>query len=1683
MKLILAVVGVLGFFVMNVSANLPAGWIDAPFGLYTLGLEGGSWFDDATTVTVSGSGQGFGGSPPSTDGGRYVFRRLQGDCELVADVPLLSREILNDDARAGLLIRSSGDRHDRFAGLMRQPGTETEPARLRFQHRSAKGTNSGSQTPVAGVAQGTTNYLSNYDMPVIRMRLVRQGSKLYGYLSTNAAETAWFKAYDATITLGEDVLAGLFVNRAAVRQVEIMTNTFSNVAVRELVTATRNETGDRRVVDWTTDLPEVPEGASYRLSYSTSYTGAFTFLADGVTPPYETASNWMTGTSLYFRVQAVAEGTTNLLGTSGACALRQAQPVRAAPAQNGFWAAYYAPVAAAAPLAERLETAVDDNWTNAVAGLDGENFRVVFNGAVTPEESGLYVFGSEADDTMRVSLNATPVLEDVYANDNGMVSVSTPVWLEAGRSYGLRVEYQQATGDKRAFLQWARQADNAFAPVPVSALTPFPTEWSQADIGAGDVGGYAEYDWDAAAFTVAGIGMGIGGTADSFRYAWRERTGDFDLTARVALSADNAARATAGLLFRESAAANAVGAGIYLVEGADTVQVVALARTATGGATQTLATGPSFAKGQMIRLKVSRSGYTLSFACRAEGEGAWAPVGSVMLVLPEAGFVGLAVASQEPATPVAAVFDALSDIGYTTVDVAPVADTYVQNGYPDTAYGSAATLQVKRQDLASYTRESFLKFDLRRHTVVRSAFLKLYVTTNNLSLSSEIIACHKLADNVWQEATVTWNNPPLGLRLPSAFLDTIDPSFLGTAQVPGIGQWLTFDVTDAFNRSVAADGFLSVGLSAHSYNSGAQLSLASRENTTVSRRPRLVVVPTAPAVPTVRLGDSGTQATVTWEALADASAYRVWRSSGAPSGFAQVSGDLTELIFSDSGLTAGATYFYAVSAVTPAGETPLSPPASLAATAQAAVTVVPTDDAYVRGGVNANNNYGASAELVLKNESWMNRDNSRETFLRFDTVGWGGAEKAVLSLTFRASSVNATPKAIDIWVAPDSEWSESTVTWNNISPVVGLPITNGRLVPEEGKVIRLYNVPAYQYTNLQVDVTSLVRAAARMGSGKLTLGVSKYDTDTTTTISFYSKEQTGSATNYIPKLTVLSVRPGVPEVVAAAGGVGLSWPAFRGALSYTVWRADERDGTYAVLASGLTETTYTAAVTSGWFTVSAVTAGGETPPSDALFAERSIAYEVRLPAADTFVESSGNANVNYGANTTLTLKASPSVPTREQFFRFDVTGLERAASVRLRLNIAATSAGYTPSSVLVYNETAGEWNESLVTWNTMIPGLTVPRANGASRAANELARIPFLGYDNGERIGFIEADVTEAVRAAALAGRQPTFRICGDTLSTGASVMWSTAAKEVGIAARLPLLLADFGAFGAPSGARVVEDVPTRNGALAWSAVPGAATYTVRRLLVGGGHEVVAEGLTEAALDLGALPNDGTRFTYEVVAVRADGTVSEPAQLEVSIGRQQAFTALADSYIRGGDGESVVYGAEKELLIKRDQDPQYNRQAYLRLPGVKASALKQAVVRLRVAAVNDSAMTLVAQAVSETGWTESGEEALTWANAPVTRLEDAAPPVAGELWRGSVAGVTPGTTVEMDVTAGLKAFLAAYPEQDNVVVHVFSATQDGSGAKQVSFVSKEGAMLPEYAPSVEYTVNTYPPQGTVIWLK
>ena len=1670
---IMVVVACAAFLCGGASGQtLPDGWLDAPFGLYTPELAGESWFDDATTVTMAGSGNGFGGQTPATDGGRFLFRLLRGDCELVADVPFLDRAVLHDDARAGVMIRASGDRQDCFATLVRQPGSSAEPAYVRFQHRGTKGGNSGSQTPVAGVSQGK-NYLSDYGMSMIRMRLVRQGGRVAGWMSTNETETAWFKSHDMGLSLGEDVLAGLVVNRAATRGVEIMTNTFSNVSVRELVSVVRDAAGERRVVTWAADLPDAPEGAAYRLSYGTEYAGTFTVLAEDAAQPFETAVGWMVGTPLYFRVEYVTEGATNLLGTSGACALRQPQLARAAPAVDGLWAAYHAPANAAASLAERLETSLDDNWTNAVAGLGESNFGIIFNGAVTPTASGLYVFGSDADDTLRLVLGAQEILADVNQVSNETASVSTPVWLEAGRCYGLRAEYAQAVDGKRLGLQWAMQGDTAFAPIPSDVLTPFPLPWQHADIGTVDVGGYAEYDWTGGAFTVAGAGAGIGGAADGFRYAWQVRQGDFDCSARVLVDAADGAFAVAGLMVRGEGTGSVACAGIYLVEDAADVQVVVRSREVAGGTMRTLATGPSFAKSQAVSFHVSRTGDSFAFLYSTGGD--WTELARFALLLPDAVLFGMAVASTDPLVPAAAAFDQWDARAYESVALGAEADTFVQAGNADTNYGTNVTLSVKRYN-GDTTREAFLTFDASRFGAARSAKVMLSVVEKNVSLARETVMACLVDDTRWPERGMTWNASPTGTRLPSAHLDPLDPRIAGVGVVPAANEWLEIDVSDAFNRAVAGDGRLSLQLSSQVTQNGTLLNLASREHGTASLRPKLVIVPEAPTRPSVRVGDVLTSAAVTWDAFAGATAYRVWRAAGTPTAFAPVSGDVAGTAFTNTGLTAGEVYHYAVSALTAAGETGLSPAVSVAAAAQA-VTLTPTDDAHVRGGADADTVQGV-ADLNIKNTGWNNAANSREAFMRFDTRGFAGVEKALLSLTVKTHNGSNALRA-DVWLIPDSDWSEATVTWNNPPAGVVLPIKNGQLVPAEGKVIRVSLPPGSVGTEIMFDVTAMVREAARAGIGKMTLGLSRNDTDSTPNLVFYSKDQTGANLAHIPKLTLYSVRPAKPDVTDAAGGVGLSWPAFQGAQSYTVRRAETPAGPYAVLAVGVTDTAHVAAVTEGWFTVSAVTANGETPASEPVYGRQASAYIPRLPVADTYTESSGNAPVNYGQSVEMRIKSTTMSPARETFLRYDAAGLERATSVRLRLNARATDSAIQPSRIIVYSEDVGEWNENVVTWNTPIPGLARPYSNTSARAPNEVARILYTTYDSGG-MSYVEADVTAAARAAAVAGRPLTFCLCGENATAQSPLVWAIASKESANAAQHPVLLVDAGAFGAPVGARALRDEEARAATLAWDAVPGAASYTVQRVLPGGARETVAQGLTDTAWVLEDMWNNDTAYVYEITAIRADGTESAAAVIDATLTRTFQRTAVADTFIRGGAFSNDVYGTDPVLYAKGDSDPEFTRQAYLRFDAQGLPALTRALLRLHVATVGNADMTLVAQAMADNGWTETGDAALTWETAPATGIGD---PVPDELWRGNIAGTVAGATLEADVTAGVRAWLARNPGAESLVIRVFSVSTVNSGLKQVQFTSKDGAMFPDRIPALVFTTVGYPVRGSMIILK
>jgi hypothetical protein len=144
----------------------------------------------------------------------------------------------------------------------------------------------------------------------------------------------------------------------------------------------------------------------------------------------------------------------------------------------------------------------------------------------------------------------------------------------------------------------------------------------------------------------------------------------------------------------------------------------------------------------------------------------------------------------------------------------PVADAYVDASKASTKFGTSNSLRVDNSPVVnSYLR--FIVKDLGGRPISR-ARLMIYA----YSASSQGITASTVADNTWDEKTITGSNAPaLGTALFTS------PPFVART-------WVTFDITSY----VTGEGTFSFGLS----TPGARaISLASRESITFS--PQLVL--------------------------------------------------------------------------------------------------------------------------------------------------------------------------------------------------------------------------------------------------------------------------------------------------------------------------------------------------------------------------------------------------------------------------------------------------------------------------------------------------------------------------------------------------------------------------------------------------------------------------------------------------------------------------------------------------------------------------------------------------------------------------------------------------------------------------------------------------------------------------
>jgi hypothetical protein len=203
----------------------------------------------------------------------------------------------------------------------------------------------------------------------------------------------------------------------------------------------------------------------------------------------------------------------------------------------------------------------------------------------------------------------------------------------------------------------ARAFDNDGNMTNSAAVTirSLPAPWVNADVGAVGLAGSANYA--SGTFSVRGSGTDIWGTADAMHFAYQPLSGNGQIVARVASIQNTDAFAKAGVMIRESLAANAKNAlAAITVANGFTFQT----RSSTGGTTISSRTAGIVAP-QWVRLVRNGNSFT---AFRSTDGTTWTQQGSAVTIsMTSTVLVGLAVTAHNNTV--------LNASGLTNVTVTP----------------------------------------------------------------------------------------------------------------------------------------------------------------------------------------------------------------------------------------------------------------------------------------------------------------------------------------------------------------------------------------------------------------------------------------------------------------------------------------------------------------------------------------------------------------------------------------------------------------------------------------------------------------------------------------------------------------------------------------------------------------------------------------------------------------------------------------------------------------------------------------------------------------------------------------------------------------------------------------------------------------------------------------------------
>jgi regulation of enolase protein 1 (concanavalin A-like superfamily) len=150
---------------------------------------------------------------------------------------------------------------------------------------------------------------------------------------------------------------------------------------------------------------------------------------------------------------------------------------------------------------------------------------------------------------------------------------------------------------------------------------------------------------------VTGAGADIWGSADAFRFAYQPLNGDGSIVARVASVQPVDVWTKAGVMVRESLAANARQASMFV----SAAKGLAFQRRTTTGGTSTSTGAPGAAP---IWVRMTRAGSTFTAAWSTDG-AVWTTLGTDTIAMGASAYIGLAVTSHNSSQLAHASFDSV----------------------------------------------------------------------------------------------------------------------------------------------------------------------------------------------------------------------------------------------------------------------------------------------------------------------------------------------------------------------------------------------------------------------------------------------------------------------------------------------------------------------------------------------------------------------------------------------------------------------------------------------------------------------------------------------------------------------------------------------------------------------------------------------------------------------------------------------------------------------------------------------------------------------------------------------------------------------------------------------------------------------------------------------------------------